>query len=55
MKFLDFKEPLNFMRFKSPAIILSLLLVLGSLFSIFTKGINFASGFYRRYRGRGRV
>lgn len=45
MKFLDFKEPLNFMRFKSPAIILSLLLVLGSLFSIFTKGINFGLDF----------
>lgn len=45
MKFLDFKEPLNFMRFKSPAIIISLLLVLGSLFSIFTKGINFGLDF----------
>lgn len=45
MKFLDFKEPLNFMRFKSPAIIFSLLLVLGSLFSIFTKGINFGLDF----------
>lgn len=45
MKFLDFKEPLNFMRFKSPAIMFSLLLVLGSLFSIFTKGINFGLDF----------
>lgn len=45
MKFLDFKEPLNFMRFKSPAIIFSLLLVLGSLFSIFTKGVNFGLDF----------
>jgi preprotein translocase subunit SecF len=45
MKFLDFKEPLNFMRFKSPAIIFSLLLVVGALFSIFTKGINFGLDF----------
>ena len=45
MRLLHFKEPLNFMRFKSPAIILSLLLVLGSLFSIFTKGINFGLDF----------
>lgn len=45
MKILHFKEPLNFMRFKSPAIIISLLLVLGSLFSIFTKGINFGLDF----------
>jgi preprotein translocase subunit SecF len=45
MRILHFKEPLNFMRFKSPAIILSLLLVLGSLFSIFTKGINFGLDF----------
>lgn len=45
MKIFDFKEPLNFMRFKSPAIIFSLLLVLGSLFSIFTKGINFGLDF----------
>lgn len=45
MKFLNFKEPLDFMRFKSPAIIFSLLLVLGSLFSIYTKGINFGLDF----------
>ncbi len=45
MRLLHFKEPLNFMRFKSPAIIFSLLLVLGSLFSIFTKGINFGLDF----------
>ncbi len=45
MKFLNFKEPLNFMRFKTPAILFSLVLVLGSLFSIFTKGINFGLDF----------
>jgi len=33
------------MRFKSPAIIFSLVLVLGSLFSIFTKGVNFGLDF----------
>ncbi len=45
MKFLDFKEPLNFMRFKSPAIIISVLLVVASLSSIFIKGINFGLDF----------
>jgi len=45
MKLLHFKEPLNFMRFKWPAIAFSLLLVFGSLFSIFTKGINFGLDF----------
>ena len=45
MRILHFKEPLNFMRFKSPAIIFSLVLVLGSLFSIFTKGVNFGLDF----------
>ncbi len=45
MKLLHFKEPLNFMRFKWPAIAFSTFLVLGSLFAVFTKGINFGLDF----------
>jgi len=41
MKILNFKEPLNFMKLKWPAMVLSTLLILGSLISIGTKGINF--------------
>lgn len=45
MKILHFKEPLNFMRFKWSALVFSTLLVLGSLFAVFTKGINFGLDF----------
>ncbi|KKL02926.1 protein translocase subunit SecF [Rheinheimera mesophila] len=45
MRLLHFKEPINFMRFKWPAIVFSTLLVLGSLFAVFTKGINFGLDF----------
>ncbi|MFC4655595.1 protein translocase subunit SecF [Rheinheimera marina] len=45
MKILNFKEPLNFMKLKWPAMVLSTLLILGSLISIGTKGINFGLDF----------
>jgi preprotein translocase subunit SecF len=45
MRLLHFKEPLNFMRFKWSALVFSTLLILGSLFAVFTKGINFGLDF----------
>jgi preprotein translocase subunit SecF len=45
MRLLHFKEPLNFMRFKWSALIFSTLLIFGSLFAVFTKGINFGLDF----------
>lgn len=45
MQILNFKEPLNFMKFKWPAMALSALLILGSLFSLATKGLNFGLDF----------
>jgi len=45
MHILNFKQPLNFMKLKWPAIVLSTLLILASLVSIATKGINFGLDF----------
>ena len=45
MRIFSFSQPLNFMRLKWPAIILSTLLILGSFFSIATKGINWGLDF----------
>ena len=45
MQVFHFKQSLNFMRLKWPAIILSTLLILGSFFSFATKGINWGLDF----------
>ena len=45
MRLFNFKEPLNFMRLKWPAIAFSSLLILASIFSIATKGINWGLDF----------
>ncbi|MDR6983105.1 preprotein translocase subunit SecF [Rheinheimera pacifica] len=45
MRIFSFTQPLNFMRLKWPAIVLSTLLILGSFFSIATKGINWGLDF----------
>ncbi len=45
MRLFIFKNSLNFMKFKWPALIFSTLLVLGSLVSLFTKGLNLGLDF----------
>ncbi|WP_213994749.1 protein translocase subunit SecF [Arsukibacterium sp.] len=45
MQIFNFSQSVNFMRFKWPAVMLSVLLVLGSLGSIATKGINWGLDF----------
>jgi preprotein translocase subunit SecF len=45
MQIFNFSQPLNFMRIKWPALLLSALLVLGSLGSLATKGINWGLDF----------
>ena len=45
MRIFSFTEPLNFMRFKTPALILSTLLVIASLTTIMVKGMNWGLDF----------
>ncbi len=45
MQLFNFSQPLNFMKFKWPALVLSGLLVLGSLVSVFSLGINWGLDF----------
>ena len=45
MRLFVYKHSLDFMRFKWPALIFSMFLVVGSLVSIFTKGMNFGLDF----------
>ncbi len=45
MQVFHFTQPLNFMRLKWPAIVLSVLLIIGSFVSIATKGINWGLDF----------
>ena len=45
MRLFIYKNALNFMKFKWPALIFSTLLVLGSLVSLFTKGLNLGLDF----------
>ncbi len=42
---LNFKTAINFMRMKVPALVISTILVLGSLFSLFTQGLNLGLDF----------
>lgn len=45
MQLFNFSQPLHFMRFKWPALLLSVLLVIGSIGSFATKGINWGLDF----------
>ncbi|MCB5225380.1 protein translocase subunit SecF [Alishewanella sp. 16-MA] len=45
MRIFSFNEPLNFMRFKMPALMLSIVLLLSSFGLLFTKGINWGLDF----------
>ncbi|WP_372626003.1 protein translocase subunit SecF [Arsukibacterium sp.] len=45
MQLFNFSQPLHFMRFKWPALLLSILLVIGSIGSFATKGINWGLDF----------
>lgn len=45
LRIFTYKHALNFMKFKWHALILSTILVLGSLFSLFTKGLNLGLDF----------
>ena len=45
MQLFNFSQPLHFMRFKWPALLLSVLLVIGSVGSFATKGINWGLDF----------
>ncbi|MDX1538393.1 protein translocase subunit SecF [Arsukibacterium sp.] len=45
MQLFKFNQPVNFMRIKWPALVLSALLILGSLASIFSNGINWGLDF----------
>lgn len=45
MQIFTFSQPLNFMRLKWPAVVLSLLLILASVFSFTTRGINWGLDF----------
>lgn len=45
MQIFNFKQALNFMRFKTPALVLSGLLVLGSFVTVAVKGINWGLDF----------
>ncbi len=45
LRIFTYKHALNFMRFKWHALIFSTILVLGSLFSLFTKGLNLGLDF----------
>ena len=45
MRIFSFSQPLNFMRLKWPAVVLSLLLVCLSVASFFTNGINWGLDF----------
>ncbi|MBV2127638.1 protein translocase subunit SecF [Arsukibacterium indicum] len=45
MQLFKFTQPVNFMRIKWPALVLSVLLVFGSFASIFSKGINWGLDF----------
>lgn len=45
MRLFNFKTAINFMRMKVPALVISTILVLGSLFSLFTQGLNLGLDF----------
>lgn len=45
MQIFNFSQPVNFMRLKWPALLLSALLILGSFASIFSQGINWGLDF----------
>ena len=45
MRLFIFKSAINFMKLKIPALVVSTILVLGSLFSLFTQGLNLGLDF----------
>lgn len=45
MRLFNFKTAINFMKMKVPALVISTILVLGSLFSLFTQGLNLGLDF----------
>lgn len=45
MRLFNFKTAINFMKIKVPALLISTVLVLGSLFSLFTQGLNLGLDF----------
>ncbi len=45
MRLFNFKTAINFMKIKVPALVISTILVLGSLFSLFTQGLNLGLDF----------